>query len=340
MSARKKRPGRGLPRWAAAVLGCAAGALLLCLSWARPGQGQQAGPGSAPPLSAAPAFLPPLSTAPPASVAPEEDPIGSETTLKEDFTLDTLPPYAGQPWITVGDGVPDFEEDDLAGGAFESYSELDELGRCGAAFACVGTETMPTEGRGEIWMVRPSGWQSVKYDFVDGESLYNRCHLIGFQLTGENDNEENLITGTRYMNVSGMLPYEDRVAAYVRKTKGHVLYRVTPMYREEDLVCTGVRMEGLSVEDGGEGVCFDVFCYNCQPGVEIEYADGSSRIDEDDPVFAGEVRDFVLNTNKRKIHLPDCSGAASISEKNRKEYTGTKEMLIVQGYSPCGQCHP
>ncbi len=338
MSTRKKRPSRGLPRWAAAVLGCATGTLYLCLLWARPGQGPQAGTEIAPP-SAVSVSSPPLSAAPPVSEGPGEDLPSAAIVLEEDFTLDTLPPFAGQPWIAVGDGVPDFEED-LAGNAFEYYSELDELGRCGAAYACVGTETMPAEDRGEIGMVHPSGWQSVRYDFVDGESLYNRCHLIGYQLTGENANEQNLITGTRYMNVSGMLPYEDRVAAYVRKTKGHVLYRVTPMYREDDLVCTGVRMEGLSVEDGGEGICFDVFCYNCQPGVEIEYADGSSRIDEDDPVFAGEVRDYVLNTNKRRFHLPDCSGAASISEKNRKEYAGTREMLIVQGYSPCGQCQP
>ena len=190
--------------------------------------------------------------------------------------LGDLPPYDGAPYVTLGDGVPDFGEAEMVTAAFESYSQLDALGRCGAAYANVCRELMPTEERGAIGMVKPSGWHTVKYDCVDGKYLYNRCHLIGYQLTGENAEERNLITGTRYLNIQGMLPFEDLVADYVRSTGNHVLYRVTPIFEGTDLLARGVRMEGWSVEDSGAGVCFDVYCYNVQPGVVIDYADGSS----------------------------------------------------------------
>ena len=160
----------------------------------------------------------------------------------------------------------------------ESYSKLDRLGRCRTAFACIGTDIMPTEKRGSIGMVKPSGWHTVRYDnLVEGKYLYNRCHLIAYQLSGENANERNLITGTRYMNTEGMLPFENKVADYVRSTKNHVLYRVAPVFKGTELVARGVQMEAYSVEDRGEGICFNVFVYNVQPGIEIDYASGDSH---------------------------------------------------------------
>lgn len=186
--------------------------------------------------------------------------------------------YSGTPYAAIGDNVPDFLPEDMTQQSFECYSKLDGLGRCGTAYANVGEDIMPKEERGNIGQVKPSGWQTVKYDIVDGKYLYNRCHLVGYQLTGENANVENLITGTRYLNVEGMLPFENMVADYVKETHAHVLYRVTPVFEENELVARGVRMEGWSVEDQGEGICFDVFAYNVQPGIEIDYATGESTL--------------------------------------------------------------
>ena len=194
-------------------------------------------------------------------------------------TLDDLPSYSGSPYVTLdGPSFTDEEKQDTS--SWETYAELDWLGRCGTAYACVGQDLMPTEERGAIGMVKPTGWHTVRYDVVDGKYLYNRCHLIGYQLTGENANERNLITGTRYLNVVGMLPFENEVADYVQETGNHVLYRVTPVFEGTDLVARGVEIEAYSVEDDGEGVCFDVFCYNVQPGVEIDYATGESALVE------------------------------------------------------------
>ena len=253
---------------------------------------------------------------------------------------DQVPDFSGQPWAALGDSIPDFTDDEKARTAsFEEYSPLDSLGRCGVTMACIGTDLMPTEERDSISSVRPTGWVQAQYDFVDGKSLWNRCHLIGFQLTGENANERNLITGTRYLNVEGMLPFENMVADYVKETGGHVLYRVTPVFQDDELVARGVVMEGWSVEDGGEGICFHVYCYNVQPGVVIDYATGESRLDGN-AFTEGEVRDYVLNISSKKFHLPECSGAMSMSEKNRQDYTGTRELLIAQGFAPCTQCNP
>ena len=252
------------------------------------------------------------------------------------YDLDELPAYAGEPYVTVNDNQPFFEEEDYTTEAFETYSELDALGRCGPAYACVGTELMPTEERESISSVTPSGWINVEYD---GQYLYNRCHLIGYQLTGENANEENLITGTRYMNVEGMLPFEDLVADFVKETGYHVLYRSTPIFDGDDLVASGVRMEAWSVEDQGDGVCFDVYVYNCQPGVVIDYATGDSHLEDAAPGTSADAT-YILNTSSKKFHRPDCSGAASMSEANRQTYTGSRDELIAQGYSPCGQCDP
>ena len=191
-------------------------------------------------------------------------------------TLADIPEYSGEPYVVLGGNWPDFDVEDLTTEPFEYYSELDSLGRCGVAYANVCLEIMPTEPRGEIGQVKPSGWQTVKYDCVDGKYLYNRCHLIGYQLAGENANRRNLITGTRYMNVTGMLPFENMVDNYVEETGNHVLYRVTPIFEGTELVARGVLMEAFSVEDGGEGICFNVFVYNVQPGITIDYATGDS----------------------------------------------------------------
>ena len=271
------------------------------------------------------------------------------------FSLEDVPAYSGDPYVVLDGNEPAFsQEDRTSTTSFESYSPLDALGRCGTAYANVGTDLMPTEDRGDIGQVKPTGWHTVKYDCVDGKYLYNRCHLIGYQLTGENANEENLITGTRYLNVEGMLPFEDLVADYVQETDNHVLYRVTPVFEGDNLVASGVQMEGWSVEDEGEGVCFNVYVYNVQPGVTIDYATGESALASDvpesgtaNPETAGEdsaqeqeETTYILNTSSRKFHLPDCSSVSSMKEENKSTYTGSREDLIEQGYEPCGQCKP
>ncbi len=192
--------------------------------------------------------------------------------------IDTIPEYSGSPYVEMNYNQPDFSEDDMQRESFEEYSDLDSLGRCGQAYALIGTDTMPDEDRGSIGQIKPSGWHTVRYDdLIDDKYLYNRCHLIGFQLAGENANEKNLITGTRYMNVDGMLPFENQVADYVETTGNHVLYRVTPVFEGDELVARGVQMEVLSVEDDGQGVAFNVFVYNVQPGVDIDYQTGESQ---------------------------------------------------------------
>lgn len=200
----------------------------------------------------------------------EEDPVPH-------ITLDQIPSYSGEPFVVVNSGEPFFEEEDMITESYERYGELDDLGRCTVTMACIGKDIMPTEDRGDIGSVKPTGWVQNFYDHVDGKALYNRAHLIGFQLTGENANKRNLITGTRYFNVEGMLPFENMVADYLREfPKNHVIYRVTPMFEGDELVARGVLMEAKSVEDGGEGVCYCVYVYNVQPYVEIDYATGEN----------------------------------------------------------------
>lgn len=199
--------------------------------------------------------------------------------IQSSFNLQEIPEFSNVPYVVLNNNIPNFQESDAVLEPFEQYSELDEFGRCGVAFANICKEIMPNEPRGEIGSVKPSGWHTVRYDdLVEGKYLYNRCHLIGYQLAGENANEKNLITGTRYLNVKGMLPFENEVAEYVDRTNHHVLYRVTPIFKENNLVASGVEMEGYSVEDKGEGICFHVYVYNCQPGVVIDYATGESHI--------------------------------------------------------------
>ena len=196
------------------------------------------------------------------------------------FTYEDIPEYAGEAYVSVNDSIPFFSDEDKNTNVFETYSKLDSLGRCGVAYANICKELMPTDDREDIGSVTPSGWKQVKYDFISGKYLYNRCHLIGFQLAGENANPLNLITGTRYLNIDGMLPFENLVDDYVDETNNHVLYRVTPIFKGNELVCRGVLMEGFSVEDNGESICFCVFAYNVEPGVIINYADGSSQLDK------------------------------------------------------------
>ena len=261
-------------------------------------------------------------------------------------SLEEVPAYSGSPYVELDGNQPGFSLEERTTDSFETYSTLDALGRCGPAYACIGQDLMPTEDRESISSVLPTGWVQAEYDFVEGGSLYNRCHLIGFQLTGENANEENLITGTRYMNVEGMLPFENMVADYIKETGNHVLYRAAPIFEGENLVASGVVMEAFSVEDEGEGVCFHVYVYNVQPGVEIDYATGESWETGDSASSALESqaeeqkRDYVLNTSSKKFHRPDCPSVDSMSEKNRQEYHGTREELIAQGYEPCGSCNP
>lgn len=206
----------------------------------------------------------------------EQQPDVYVTVGDSEFDLSAMPEYSGEPYTVINDNVPYFTADDLTAESFETYSDLDDLGRCGVAYACIGQDIMPQEKRGDISSVKPTGWVQNKYDFVDGKSLYNRCHLIGFQLAGENANPLNLITGTRYLNVTGMLPFENMVADYVKETNGHVLYRVTPIFDDDELVCRGVLMEAESVEDTGDSVEYNVYIYNVQPGVKIDYATGDN----------------------------------------------------------------
>ena len=200
-------------------------------------------------------------------------------TNSSSYDMSSVPEFNGKDaYVVLNNNEPNFTKEDMTTKSFEKYSKLDNLGRCGVAFANVGKDIMPTEERGSIGQVKPSGWQTIKYDIVDGKYLYNRCHLIGYQLTGENANRENLVTGTRYLNIDGMLDFENDIADYVKKTGNHVLYRVTPIFQGSELVCRGVQMEALSVEDNGKGIKFNVFAYNAQPGVEIDYSTGKSKL--------------------------------------------------------------
>lgn len=269
----------------------------------------------------------------------QEEEQGSETGVD-------IPPYAGEACVVLQDNIPFFTREDFPDQSFAYYSELDELGRCGPAWANIGQDLMPTEERGSIGQVRPTGWHTVKYpDLIDGNYLYNRCHLIGYQLAGENANEKNLITGTRYLNTEGMISFENRIADYVRETGNHVLYRVTPVFEEDDLLAQGVILEGWSVEDEGEGVCFNVFAYNVQPGIVIDYTDGSSYAEDHTEAFglsdlAPQGKEYVLNTNTKKFHDPDCSSVEDMAEKNKQPYTGNREDVITMGYEPCKRCNP
>ena len=301
-------------------------------------------------------------------VSATDVPTGEGTSA---FSLREIPAYSGTPYTEVNGNKPYFTEVDLTTQSFETYSELDSLGRCGVAYANVGQDLMPTEPRGEIGAVKPTGWHLVKYDNVDGKYLYNRCHLIAYMLAAENANPQNLITGTRYLNVQGMLPFETKVCDYVKNTGNHVLYRVTPIFDGDNLLADGVLMEAYSVEDAGEGISFCVFAYNVQPGIGIDYATGDNwaegsgtyqstvaSVAEETPVPQPETDTavqitpessapqesqgitYVLNTNTKKFHYPTCSSVDDMKEKNKQIYTGSREEVINMGYVPCKRCNP
>jgi len=262
--------------------------------------------------------------------APEPEPVAD------------IPEFSGLPYVVLNNNTPDFSEQEITVQPYEFYSELDAQNRCGYTMACIGRELMPTEERGSIGQVKPSGWQTVKYDCVDGKYLYNRCHLIGFQLTGENANERNLITGTRYLNIEGMLPFENMVADYIKETGNHVIYRVTPDFRGNEMVARGVRMEAISVEDGGEGICFHIYAYNNQPGIRIDYATGESVLM--DAISPTETKSqeltYIINTNSKKFHDADCGNGQQTKAENKQQYSGDRQVLIDAGYAPAGCCNP
>ena len=248
----------------------------------------------------------------------------------------TIPVYSGEPYFVLEDNIPSFTIEDAEKGSFETYSELDELGRCGTAYANIGMDLMPTEERDSIGSVKPSGWHTVKYDIVDGKYLYNRCHLIGYQLTGENANSENLTTGTRYLNVEGMLPFENMVADYIKETGNHVLYRATPVFEGENLIASGVQLEAMSVEDNGEGILFHVYCYNVQPGITIDLLTGESTLEEKN-VYAEEVSEISemvwIPRSGSKYH----SNAGCSNMKNPTQVS--IEQAVDLGYEPCKKCY-
>jgi len=272
-----------------------------------------------------------------------------DTRADSTASLGDIPAFSGDPYVKINSNKPTFKASSLTTKSYEKYGALDSLGRCTVAYACIGRDLMPSGNRGSIGMIKPSGWHTIKYDFVDGKYLYNRCHLIGYQLTGENANERNLITGTRYMNVDGMLPFENMVADYIKETDNHVLYRVTPIFSGDDLVAGGVHMMAESVEDKGEGISFNVYVYNSQPGVKIDYATGESRLSGSKESTSSSSTSssstsksgkYIINVNTGKFHRPTCSSVSQMKDSNKKVFNGSRAELIREGYKPCQNCRP
>lgn len=271
------------------------------------------------------------------------------------FDLNSVPEFCGKPYVPINNNIPYFTNKEIESGfkSFINLSELDLLGRCGTAYASVSTDTMPTEERGNIGGVKPSGWHTVKYDGIDGNYLYNRCHLLMFALTGLNAEERNLITGTRYLNIEGNLPFEKKIVEYIEQTGNHVLYRVTPIFEDNNLLCSGELLEAYSVEDNGV-LQFCVYCYNVQPGIEIDYATGESKGSEftgnTETTTSGEITtsvmnsaekaDYVLNISSKKFHKPDCESVNTMSDKNKQKVNKSRQEIINEGYLPCKSCNP
>lgn len=273
---------------------------------------------------------------------PIED--NSNVVNQVSYDLASIPEYSNANYVVLNNNEPNFTESDYTTDSFERYSELDSLGRAKVAYANIGVDLMPTEERGSIGQVKPSGWHLVKYDIVNGKYLYNRCHLIGYQLTGENANRKNLMTGTRYLNVEGMLPFENEVCDYIKKTDHHVLYRVTPIYDGDNLVANGVQIEAYSVEDKGQGISFNVYCYNVQPGIKIDYKTGdSSRLKESiikEYKASEDNMTYILNVNTHKFHKPTCSSVKKMKDSNKIETKDSRDVLLQRGYLPCKNCNP
>lgn len=277
---------------------------------------------------------------------PQEDLVNNNSYV----SLDAIPAYDGRAYVAVNNNEPFFTDSDMTTTAFENYSDLDSLGRCGVAYANICKDIMPTEERGKIGMIKPSGWHTVKYDVIKDRYLYNRCHLIGYQLAGENANPKNLITGTRYLNVEGMLPFENLVADYVNNTGNHVLYRVTPMFSGSNLVANGVLIEAKSVEDNGGGILFNVYCYNVQPGVGINYENGDSWLDgttgsassgsdtsatENSAADSSNSETMVhITATGKKYHRAGCRTL------KKSDTEVTLDEAKSMGLSPCGICNP
>lgn len=243
-----------------------------------------------------------------------------------------IPEYSGEPYVVINDNIPGFSETEITDQSFEQYNELDSLGRCGTAIASIGRDLMPTEERGSIGQVKPTGWHTVKYDNVDGKYLYNRCHLIGYQLTAENANQLNLITGTRYMNVDGMLPFENMVADYIKETGHHVLYRVTPVFDGDNLLASGVQMEALSVEDDGEGISYNVFVYNVQPGINIDYVTGESSPEDSTNNSESENGEIRGNSNSKIYHCPGQAAYDQMGDSKNLVIFSSEEEAQKAGY--------
>lgn len=266
-------------------------------------------------------------------------------------TLSAIPLYDGTDYVVLQNNQPDYYVWQISATPYVLFSRLDALGRTGAAMACLGPETLPTQARGSMGNTYPSGWQTTQYDDLgEDRYLYNRSHVIAFMLCGDNATPENLFTGTRYLNTGSMVIFESQVADYISRTKNHVIYRCTPIYAGEDLVATGVQMEAYSVEDRG-ALCFNVFAFNIQPGIKIDYATGESvkegeaasekTADRSAPQATEAPKvTYILNTNTKKFHYPNCSSVKDIKENHRKNFYGTREEVVAAGYAPCGRCHP
>ena len=318
--------------------------------------------------------------------------LASEDVPTSTVSISDIPPFSGSAITILHNNVPDFYVGEITPDPYVRFSPLDALGRTGPGMACLGSETMPIEPRGEIGDIRPSGFQTARYDdLIEDRYLFNRCHVIGYQLCGDNATPENLFTGTRYLNMDSMLLFEDKVAGYLNSHVGnHVIYRVTPQYEGDNLVASGVEMEAFSVEDFGKELSFHVFVYNIQPGIAINYATGDSWVDptyaaeairgaaqvlsegtagpesfvitQDAVSDAGAVREvpqaeetpvpvvteeapqqqisYILNTNTKKFHYPDCASVQDMKEKNKEEFYGSREEAIARGFVPCGRCNP
>lgn len=284
--------------------------------------------------------------------------------LSDKSIRETIPAYSDTPYCEINKGKPQFKKSEIKTKAYERLGDLDLQGRCTEALACLGKEIMPgrNQERGSISEVHPTGWRSVQYKSVSGGSLYNRCHLIGWQLTGNDAVDRNLITGTRYMNVEGMEPFESEVAEYLRSTGNHVMYRVTPVFKGDEELARGVHMEAMSVEDGGSGISFNIYCYNVQPKIQLDYKTGESKstISGDangyrtqrngktystKPIKSASGKKstgtkYIVNTNTRKFHKPDCYSVKRMSEANTLKTNESRDKLISEGYAPCGNCHP
>lgn len=291
-------------------------------------------------------------------VDPESSVVSTDVTLADTEELQlnlygysvSIPKYTGTPYVELNENKPFFRSEEIVSAYYESYSGLDDLGRVQVAIACLSKETMPTEDekRQPIGSVRPAGWQVANYSgIISGNYLYNRCHLIGWQLSAENANPFNLTTGTRYLNVDGMLPFENRVDDYIDRTEHHVMYRVTPVFIGDELVCRGLIIEAQSVED--KDCVFNVYCYNVQPGIEIDYLTGDSKLATEEVAGAdgtvtipdNEVeKEYVINVRTKKVHRPTCGSVADIENNNIRGYKGKLSDLLKEGYTTCGKCKP